>query len=566
MTSPALVQRQDEWAGAQPSHASLSVCCLTGGRYLPRLAGILGLLRPVADEIVVAIDDRARDSASLLGGVADRILLFSHREPSDRPIAWLVRQCAGDWVFNIDDDEVPSAELIHQLPGLANRNDVTHCWVARRWLYPDVSTFLAQPPWSTEYQLRLFRADDRSLRFTDEFHRPVACSGPARYVEAPVWHLDTALATREERLEKALRYERARRGMRIGALSHNTGLYVPELFEDLDLADVPARELATLKEVMFAPARRMGDAAIEEPSPDALEREWPGAPHPSTLYEASISLLAPLPSLVGGLQQTVDVRIENLGECVWRRGDHAITLGTRWDGAEGIRTSLPADVSPGESSIVPLHVIPPVEPGRHVLEVDLVHEHVRWFDRTLRLEVAVERRRRVLLAGRADGLQEALDTIALVPQLEPMLLLEPEDPDLGHITVEGIGRYLFGPTGLDGPRAVSRAFRLVRRTRRGRDGPDGARALVEALADSEGLIVVDDDIRPGAPPSRDRLRTLVVIATARARGVPVYRVGAGECSGSRLDRRLQHAIHARARPVEAALLPTVLATATRSKT
>ena len=81
--------------------------------------------------------------------MADRILLFSHTDPADRPIAWLIRECGGDWVFNIDDDEVPSAELIRELRGLAARSDVTHCWVARRWLYPELSTYLAQPPWAT---------------------------------------------------------------------------------------------------------------------------------------------------------------------------------------------------------------------------------------------------------------------------------------------------------------------------------------------------------------------------------------------------------------------------------
>jgi len=270
VTSTTLVPRQDEWAGARPSHASLSVCCLTGGRYLPRLAAILGLLRPLADEIVVGVDDCARDSVGLLGSVADRILLFSHADPSDRPIAWLIRQCAGDWVFNIDDDEVPSAELLGELRGLTARSDITHCWVARRWLYPDPSTYLDQPPWSTEYQLRVFRADDRSLRFTDQFHRPVACTGPARFVEAPVWHLDTALASREERQRKAIRYERARRGMRIGAFSHNTGLYLPELHGELRLADVPPRELATIKEILLAPARRVVGVPVDEPSPDAV--------------------------------------------------------------------------------------------------------------------------------------------------------------------------------------------------------------------------------------------------------------------------------------------------------
>jgi hypothetical protein len=405
----------------------------------------------------------------------------------------------------------------------------------------------------------LFRADDRSLAFTDRFHRPVACTGPARFVEAPVWHLDTVLASREERLRKALRYERARRGMRIGAFSHNTGLYVPELRGSLELADVPPRELATIKEILLAPARRVGGSRIEEPSPAEVEREWPGPPHPPTLYDASISLLGSVPPLYGGVQQTIDVRIENQGDCIWRCGEGAITLGTRWDGVEGIRTSLPADVLPADSVVVPLHVVPPAEAGQHVLEVDLVHEDVRWFHRTLRVDTTVTCRRRVLLAGRESGLQATLDAISLVPELEPLLLVEPEDADLGHLRVQGIGSYLFGPNGLDGTDAVPRAFRLVRQARGRRDGPDGARAFLDALDESECLIVVDDDVRPGAPPSRDRWRTLTVVAAARARGIPVWRVGSAERACARVDRVLQRAISRRAQPVELSVLPGALA-------
>jgi hypothetical protein len=560
VTATALVQPLDEWASARPSHASLSVCCLTGGTALPRLAAILRLLRPVADEIVVGVDARARRSADLLGDVADRIVLFTHAEPSDRPIAWLIRQCAGDWVFNIDDDEVPSADLLRELGALPKRTDVTHCWVARRWLHPDLSTFLDQPPWSTEFQLRLFRADDRSLRFTDQFHRPVACSGPARFVEAPLWHLDTALTSREDRERKALRYERARRGMRIGAFSHNTGLYVPELHGELELADVPPRELATIMSVLLAPPVRGRPASVEEPSPLAVDREWPGAPHPAALYDASISLRGPVPPLVGGVQQTIDIRIENRGDCVWRTGEHAITLGTRWDGAEDIRTSLPADVMPGDSAVVPLHVLPPLEPGPHVLEVDLVHEHVRWFGRTLRLDVSVGRRRRVLVVGAPGGLHEALDTIALVPDVEPLLLLEPEEPDLGHQWVAGLGPYLFGPDGLRGASAVRRALWLLAGAKRGHDGPDGARGFIGALRDAECLIVVGDDVRPDAPPTRDRLRTFVMVAAARAHGVPVWRIGAGESQSTGLDQALQRAIRTRVHAIETAALATLLRT------
>ena len=564
MTTTALVQRQDEWGSAPPSHASLSVCCLTGGRYLPRVAAILGLLRPVADEIVVAVDDRARESAALLGDVADRILLFSHAEPADRPIAWLIRSCAGDWIFNIDDDEIPSDGLVRELPLLVGRSDVTHCWVARRWLYPDLSTFLDQPPWNTEYQLRLFRADDRSLRFTDQFHRPVACTGPARFVDAPVWHLDTALATREERQRKALRYERACRGMRVGAFSHNTGLYVPELHAELALSPVPPRELTTIKATLLAPARRSEQLRMEEPSPDAVERDWPGTPHPPTLYDASISLLAAVPRLVGGVQQTIDVRVENQGDCVWRCGD-AITLGTRWDDVEGIRTTLPADVAPGDAAVVPLHVIPPDEAGAHVLEIDLVHEHVRWFGRSLRVVVDVRVRRRVLVAGRVDRVAPLLDLIALTPEIEPVTVHEPEDEALGHPSVDGLGRFLFGPDRTDGWRALPRALGLVLRARRG-DAPGGARPLVQALQGSELLIVADDDVLAGAAPTRDRARVLVLVATARLRGVPVWRIGAGASPNSLVDRVLQRMVRAMTQRTESTAVPGALGADRRAQT
>ena len=558
MTPPVVAQRRDEWVGKSGTRPSLSVCCLTHGRSPIRLAAILRLLRPVADEIVVALDDTARESASMLAGVVDRTLLFSHAEPGDRPIAWLCRECRGDWIFNIDDDEIPSATLLLELPLLIGRRDVTHCWVARRWLYPDVTTYLDEPPWNNEYQLRLFQADDRFLRFTDQFHRPVACGGPMRFVEAPLWHLDTALGSRSERERKALRYERVRRGMRIGALSHNTGIYLPELRGDPAIQPVPPGELKSIERILRADAPGGGRTPIEEPAPWAVDREWPGEPHPGSLYESAITLLTHRPRFVAAVQQTIDVRIENLGECVWRFGDDSITIGTRWDESiEGIRTSLPADVKPGESAVVPVHVLPPVESGRRVLEIDLVHEHVRWFDRALKLDVDVSRRRRVLVVGRAGDLAPVLDSIALVPEIEPLVMLELDDADLGLPRVDGIGHYLFGAAGTDGWRALPRALTLVLRSANGNVSA-AARPFADALRESECLIVVGDDVHLGAPPTRDRLRTLTLVRAARARGVPVWRVGKGGRPGPLVDRALQRAIGACARAIDAQSLPAAL--------
>jgi hypothetical protein len=49
---------------------------------------------------------------------------------------------------------------------------------------------------------------------------------------------------------------------------------------------------------------------------------------------------------------------------------------------------------------VPVRVVAPAEPGEYVLELDLVHEEVRWFERSARIPVRVGRRRRRLLRRR----------------------------------------------------------------------------------------------------------------------------------------------------------------------
>jgi hypothetical protein len=45
---------------------------------------------------------------------------------------------------------------------------------------------------------------------------------------------------------------------------------------------------------------------------------------------------------------------------------------------------------PGKGTVVMLAVEVPEQPGRYVLEVDVVHELVRWFRCASRLEVEME--------------------------------------------------------------------------------------------------------------------------------------------------------------------------------
>jgi hypothetical protein len=500
------------------SLATVSVCCLTSGEHPHRLGGILRLLRPLADEIVVALDDRNADAAPLLAKVADRILLFPHKAPGDRPISFLFTECRGDWIFNIDDDEVPSLEFLAELPELLQRTDVTHLWVARRWLYPSTSTFLDVAPWNTEYQLRLVRSDRRFLRFSAEFHRPVISEGPMRFVGAPLWHLDTALNPQEMRLAKAEHYERMRPGMRVGAYAHNSGLYLPELRVDIRTTRVPDDDYSVIEDVLGTqiPAEGGDLAVITRISREQIDEAWPGEPHSDGLYQAVIELQTSPGTLIAGARQTVDVRITNLGEQTWPAGD-AFTIGVRWEGlGEGVRTALPSNVEPGETILVPVHLDPPPGEPVRILEIRLVHEHEQWFGEPLRIPVDIEPRRRIAVLCTGPKLDAVLRSLMLVPEIEPILVDWGESPPThGEYTrVEGVGPYLFGPGGIARWGALVRAGWILLRGK-------PTRQLQDTLSHCERLVIPGDGLREGAPPRRDRLHVLVTAAAARRMGLPV---------------------------------------------
>ena len=402
---------------------TLSVCCMTADPPA-QVAESLAALRPVADEVVVAVDSRVEVRAlAAYDDVADRVVRFEFRPPVDRPRAWLAAQCSGDWLLSIDGDEVPSAALVDALPHLVAATDVQQCWLPRRWLWPDAATWLAEAPWWPDFQVRLLR-NDAMLASRAELHGGFVGVLPARHVDAPLYHLDTVVNDEAtpgcEGREVRGRGARARRGYGGGPLSDV--MYRPEAWSSSGaVRPVPDEDRALIERVLAARARALtGPPTPVRPTrpgdqtdvPLAVAADVDGlASSPAMApgdYAAGLSLFetteasAPL-RLAPGEARPVYVEVENQGGATWRWGldqQPLVRLSHHWlapDGAltryEGLRSPLPCTLPPGASVIMPMWVEAPEEPGEHVLEIDLVHELVRWFERPLRVPVVVAERR-----------------------------------------------------------------------------------------------------------------------------------------------------------------------------
>jgi hypothetical protein len=315
-------------------------------------------------------------------------------------------------LLSIDGDEVPSQALVSALPELVSATDVVQYWLPRRWLYPDTRWFLSDAPWWPDFQVRLMR-NDATLAARAELHAGFVASLPSRHVDEPLYHLDVVLNDAGSRASKVARYATEAPGLAAyGGGELSEVMYLPERWIHAPACPVPEDDRATIEHVVAArtaaPEKQWdGEVPLVVVAP-AVEVDALASTRVlrDTDYAVALTLFAESAPvrLAPDELRPLYVVVGNRGRARWPWGleqQPAIRVSYHWrsiDGRvrefEGLRSPLPCTVAPGESTIVPVWVRAPSEPGPHLLDVDLVHEGVRWFDSPLTIAIGVAERAR----------------------------------------------------------------------------------------------------------------------------------------------------------------------------
>lgn len=379
------------------SGRTLSLCIMARKPAL-RVRAILEQFRPVVDEIVLAVD-RSGDPATLdqCADLADKRFALDPA-PLNRRMGWLHAQCDCDWILRFDDDEAPSRKLLETLPDLISRREPMQYGVPRRWLYGSTATWISQWPWTPDYQFRLVRNTPGAWRFPAHLHDPLEVLGAVSLVDVPLYHSELLLASIDERRAKRAEYEARRPDVRNGQFPTN-GYYTPEDFGNVATEATPPEDL-DLIEAVHAGSRRPQEAAplasvravaaAEAEMFNASRDVSPGA------YRSRVDVVRPLNGTSPGSTTELEVDVTNLGDEPWPWGEYPpyFRLGYSWRTPDGDEVShgrafFTETVEPGKTTRVVARLEAPAASGRYLLRLDVVHEHVRWFDQPADLEVEV---------------------------------------------------------------------------------------------------------------------------------------------------------------------------------
>jgi peptidoglycan/xylan/chitin deacetylase (PgdA/CDA1 family) len=352
-------------------------------------------VRSFADEVVLSVDaDSDPDTVAVARRYADDVAIVQLDGVPNPAYGWTAERATGDWILALDDDEVVAASMQEQLPSLLAES-VTHYHLPVRWIVRTEGGELAwirQFPWYPNHATRLFRNLRGIFRHPPLLHGVWEVAGEGRALapsDASIYHLDLALKDRAEREAKRERYRRS-------ALPGVPTCEEYYLYEDYG----SGLELVALDPVEPAVASVLNDTQGPGQPGDA------GAPLPVTAaaeldaHAADRSAEPPIwsaayldhdtPAELGTNRgHTVSLRVRNTSGGTWRSLGSVVgrvVISYRWrreDGSmaipQGDITLLPEALPPGEEAEVVAGLWTPSDPGRYLLEWEVLCERVAWF-------------------------------------------------------------------------------------------------------------------------------------------------------------------------------------------
>jgi hypothetical protein len=378
----------------------LSICCQVSDPPA-RVAAALEPLRALADQIVIGVDHRiALSDVAGLRDLADLVVPLACVARPDELRTPLLAMCTQPWILVIDSDEVVSTALLDVLPQLLAADDVVQYRIARRWCYPDLSHWLEETPWWPDFQNRLIRRDVAAIAGAGP-HDGMRTEEPARYIGEPMYHLDCALSGYETRATKAALYEKQSPGrVPYGGGPFNETFYLPERYATQQLAATPSDDVELLERIVAAdPRSREEFLAASDAGGTIAASPRPALPLAVDAYAAKLGVVERDLRFAPGERRPVLLEVHNLGSVVFSNGatgspEVRVTYRLRDANglvlvADGLRTHFPCAIEVGACELVPVLVEAPAIEGRYLVEFDLVHEGVRWFDAPVTVDIVV---------------------------------------------------------------------------------------------------------------------------------------------------------------------------------
>jgi hypothetical protein len=370
---------------------SLSVCVFANTPP-QRLAALLSPIREVADEIVVAIDDKAgHTDLSPLEGIAEKAMFAEYVWPMSASLEWLHAQCSGDWILRLDGDEFASTELLDELKKGEWHKGVTHRFLPRKWLVEDGAAWIQSNPWWPDPQMRLVKNDPTIMSGGTSPHEHLLVDGPSGTLAAPIYHTDLVDTDLQSRRDKARRYYRAQPDIRAHSGHAMSVYYTPELVTPPPhTVPVPTQDVDLVASAITGTPIPMPLAAPAEQSPLHHDAASNGALTVDLIHPERTGFAGQRVEFLAVVRNTGSTNLDPLGV-------HPIRIGGRWFDQSGhaslgeARADLPHMLKAGESAAVILAATIPDPPGDYTLAIGGVAEGSHWFDTFIEVAFAAVR-------------------------------------------------------------------------------------------------------------------------------------------------------------------------------